>query len=107
MSERTASLDKVQEAVREAIQEAHTEAVKAFRELAAWKPEDEEDWKRELKRLGKAWYGQDVYEEGDETMPFFSEAFLYLLLGKEDARSLLGRLDRLGEALGLSDKELP
>ena len=31
---------------------------------------------------------------------FFSESYLYELLGKDDARSLLGRLDRLCRALG-------
>ena len=29
------------------------------------------------------------YEAGDENQPFFSEAFLYPLLGKEDARTVL------------------
>ena len=33
-----------------------------------------------------------MYEKGDENAPFFSEAFLYNLLGKDDARSLRGLL---------------
>ena len=33
----------------------------------------------------------EMYEEGDETAPFFTEAYLYNLLGKSDARRLLGR----------------
>lgn len=33
-----------------------------------------------------------MYEPGDEHAPFFSEAFLYNLLGKDDARSLRARL---------------
>ena len=32
------------------------------------------------------------YGKGDENAPFFSEAFLYNLLGKEDARTLLALL---------------
>jgi len=37
--------------------------------------------------------------------PFFSEAYLYPLLGKDDARSVLGRLNRLLEAAGLDPYE--
>jgi hypothetical protein len=44
------------------------------------------------------------YEPGDEKAPFFSEAFLYVLLGKEDARSLLGRMRTLRKALGISNE---
>ena len=31
-----------------------------------------------------------MYDEGDELRPFFTEAFLYNLLGKDEARSVLG-----------------
>lgn len=31
----------------------------------------------------------DFYTVGDEDAPFFSETYLYILLGKEDARTLL------------------
>lgn len=41
---------------------------------------------------------QDELDE-DAEAPFFSEAFLYNLLGKEDARSLLTRVRQLKEAL--------
>ncbi len=44
----------------------------------------------------------DFYSEGDEHAPFFSEGFLYTLIGKEDARSVLAWVHGLGEALGLS-----
>ncbi len=109
MSKRLESLDKVQEAIQGAIRESHAEAVEAFRDLVAWTAEAGESYREEFLRHEREWYGEGVhaYEEGDEKAPFFSETFLYLLLGKEDARSLLGRLNRLGEALGLSDKELP
>lgn len=40
------------------------------------------------------------YTEGDEKAPFFSETFLYSLLGKDDARTLLGRLREVSEAAG-------
>lgn len=39
---------------------------------------------------------------GSEDMPFLSEGFLYPLLGKEDARSLLARVHTLLEAVGYS-----
>lgn len=35
------------------------------------------------------------YESGDENCRFISEGFLYPLLGKEDARSVLARFNRL------------
>ena len=34
------------------------------------------------------------YQKGDENAPFFSESFLYCLLGKEDARTLLHLLEK-------------
>jgi hypothetical protein len=36
-----------------------------------------------------------VYSPGDESAPFFSEALLYNLVGKDDARSILGIVRRL------------
>lgn len=41
------------------------------------------------------------YEEGDEKAPFFSEAFLYNLVGKEDARTILGLIEHLARAAGV------
>lgn len=35
---------------------------------------------------------QPGYEEGDENSPFYSEAYLYPLVGKEDARTILATL---------------
>lgn len=40
------------------------------------------------------------YEEGDEEAPFFTEAFLYNLLGKDAARTVLARFGKLEAALG-------
>ena len=40
------------------------------------------------------------YAIGDENAPFFSETFLYVLLGKEDARTVLAYLGQLLRALG-------
>jgi len=40
------------------------------------------------------------FTEGDADAPFFTETFLYLTIGKEDARTLLGRMRTLAEAVG-------
>jgi hypothetical protein len=39
----------------------------------------------------------EMYEKGDENAPFFTEAYLYNLLGKEDARRLLALAKELEE----------
>lgn len=56
----------------------------------------------------------DMYEEGDEFAPFFTEAFLYNLVGKEAARSILVRvrpirdlLDQAGELPPEQDEVWP
>ncbi len=40
------------------------------------------------------------YDAGDETAPFISEGFLYPLLGKEDARSVLYYIRKLDSVIG-------
>lgn len=42
-----------------------------------------------------------MYAEGDEHAPFFTEAFLYNLLGKDEARSVLGIVRRLAVLAGV------
>ena len=42
----------------------------------------------------------EMYEAGDENAPFFSEAYLYNLLGKDNARSILSCVSRICEACG-------
>lgn len=44
--------------------------------------------------------GNPLFESGDENAPFLSEAFLYVLLGKDPARSVLSATRRLAEAMG-------
>ena len=46
------------------------------------------------------------YAKGDEDAPFFSEAFLYVLLGKEDARTVLSYIHNLIKLAGLDLYEL-
>jgi hypothetical protein len=44
--------------------------------------------------------GGDHYREGDGACPILSEAFLYSMLGKEDARVLLSMFNRVVVAAG-------
>jgi hypothetical protein len=48
-----------------------------------------------------------MYDKGDEDAPFFSEAYLYTLLGKDSARTLLARFRALGRALDIIENDLP
>lgn len=59
-------------------------------------------WKQrfEADAAPDAW-NMGMYGEGDEAAPFFSEAFLYNLLGKEDARSVLSIIRRLCALAGV------
>lgn len=41
------------------------------------------------------------YEKGDEDAPFFSEAYLYNLLGKDNARTVLAALRNFITAMGI------
>jgi hypothetical protein len=51
-------------------------------------------------------HSADGFQEGDEKAPFFSESYLYNLVGKEDARSILVRIRRLALAVGYSQEEV-
>jgi hypothetical protein len=47
------------------------------------------------------------YQEGDENAPFFSESYLYNLIGKEDARTLRSLMRPLWKAAGVSEGMRP
>lgn len=51
--------------------------------------------------LPKDFKKSDYYEKGDEEAPFYSEAILYNLIGKEDARTVLAYLHSLMRFNGL------
>lgn len=65
--------------------------------LREFKTEGTEYWRDHFIRHDTDENGRrfGMYSEGDETAPFFSEAFLYNLLGKDEARSVLGIVRRL------------
>lgn len=79
---------------------------KEIKELLNWTPEGVD-----LKAIGKVnypekyfpkkQYGEIVTDE-DCKQPFFCESYLYPLLGKMDARTLLCLLERAFESLGVS-----
>lgn len=46
------------------------------------------------------------YSKGDEDAPFFSESYLYNLVGKDDARTVLGYLNHLAKMAGLDLHEI-
>ncbi len=48
---------------------------------------------------------REGYSKGDEDAPFFSEAFLYVLLGKGDARSVLGLMNHACLHAGMGREE--
>jgi hypothetical protein len=48
------------------------------------------------------------FQDGpDKDVPFFSETYLYTLLGKEDARSVLSAVRGVLRAAGVAAKDLP
>ena len=48
----------------------------------------------------------EYYETGDEKAPFLSESFLYPLLGKESARSVLAAVNNVIRAVGIDPRSL-
>jgi hypothetical protein len=69
--------------------------------------EDAKAYFRKLLRLKleapplRGFKSADGYSKGDEDQPFFSEAYLYNLVGKDDARTILGTLHHLMKFMGL------
>lgn len=61
-------------------------------------------WSDELlKSVSKRVAGQGMFSKGDAAMPFYSECFLYNLLGKDDARTVLYRMEELARVLGVEE----
>mgnify|MGYP001607144240 FL=1 len=72
------------------------ELKKKLLDLVKWKPES---WPVTSKTLQEM--EEFCGEEIDPEVPFFCESSLYILLGKEDARTLLAKLRRIGELAGI------
>ena len=65
--------------------------------------EGETHWREQFMENDIGYDGKPMgmYGEGDEKAPFFTEAFLYNLLGKDEARSVLGIMTRLCKLAGV------
>jgi hypothetical protein len=87
--------EKLAEAVAARVQVGSAEALHALRDLACWIPG--------VFPMEKGVYGEDPNDPEDQLhdAPFVSEAYLYALLGKEEARSFLCRFDAAARALGV------
>jgi len=59
------------------------------------------EFKLEYTPAGFSKKKKDGYEEGDEDAPFFSASYLYNLLGKDNARTVLAALRRFITAMGI------
>jgi hypothetical protein len=79
------------------------EADDVGRRLSSFTLEGEAFWKERFQESSaKGEWNEGMYENGDEIAPFFTEAFLYNLLGKEDARSVLSIMRRLCVLAGVN-----
>jgi len=88
------------------VEEAICKLVKI--ELAAKEAKQELDqfcleWSIDKKRFPQFFKKDQGYEKGDEEAPFLSEACLYNLIGKEDARTVLALIGNLERLLGVWD----
>ena len=76
---------------------------------------DEQDYKNAVLRilsyrpgfLPKTEFSEDFYQNGDENAPFFSEVYLYNLLGKEEARTLLALMRPVWKKAGIPREQQP
>lgn len=91
--------DKVNR-IREIINDGNPSLAAAVRKLDQWRPAE---WGTKGYPLDKVAAVTTAYpvEPDDKKAPFFSEAFLYPLLGKGDARTLLSIMRDIAEAAGL------
>lgn len=77
-------------------QEQRIKVTKEIKKLFEWTPEG-----FLLKDVSKIVNGKGMYVKGDDETPFFSEAYLYNLLGKEDARTLLCLIEQAFASIGI------
>ena len=68
--------------------------MKEIKDLLNWRPKGEIDLKS-ISKVNHGKYFKYSYTDEDKDQPFFSEAYLYNLLGKESARTLLGLMERV------------
>lgn len=77
----------------------------SFVKLMTWRPE-ENNPAEFIKKQPYYEKGPEGENDGDEKAPLMTEAYLYNLLGKEDARTLLALVRRCAIAAGIDDMGL-
>lgn len=92
--------------MHQALKELHDLVVKAPVELAE-PPCAECGWQKTQHRGGGNAGTDHAFNPGPPAgVPFFTEAYLYSLLGKDDARNVLAAVRKVLRAAGLSEDEL-
>lgn len=87
------------EEIKTEIQQEQEQRIKVtteIKKLLEWTPEG-----FFLEKVSKIVNGKGMYAAGDDETPFFSEAYLYNLLGKEDARTLLALIEQAFSSIGI------
>ncbi len=84
------TIEEVAAILTEALEEDGTDLAEAFQSLKDYIPESTPDVVRE-DSIASGW------EPG--SVPFFTEGFLYPLMGKEDARSILAAIRKVQRVL--------
>ena len=83
-------IEEIVATLTEALEEDGNELAEAFTSLAEFIPESTPEVVRD-DSIASGW------EPG--SVPFFTEGFLYPLMGKDDARSILGRIRSIQRVL--------
>lgn len=90
---------RIKDAILDRVKAGNKEAVKALKRLMNLRLDCPFP-------LEKGVYGEDPQKDRLSSAPLFSEAYLYALFGKEDARTILAVLRRVYEALGATSFEM-
>lgn len=95
------------EALTTALKPEQTEVHEALERLLAFVPEivPKQFTDANVFPYGPQYFNKKEQAE-DAKQVFFSEAYLYTLLGKDDARTLRGRMRAVLTALGFSDDQI-
>ncbi len=101
---------KADQALDRAVTDATDALLQAVRRRAAQSGESRQDALQKLESFivedrPCGFTAENVYyEDGDESAPFMTETFLYPLLGKEDARTVLALWRKVRESCGLDSR---
>lgn len=84
---------KLEEAIRERVKLGNPVALSALTRFVTWVPG--------MFPFKKDYYGQNPADDKLSRAPFVCEAYLYALLGKEEARTFTALLNEVCQALGI------